>query len=406
MGKGRKKIVMIIPSLGRGGAERSFCNVSNELSKEYDVLNIVFNKDERISFPLRAELASLDVPGGANLLSKATNFFKRVRRLKRIKRKFGADISISFLQGADLINILSRQKDKVVVSIRGSLQFDWQNIGWYGFINRWLVIPLVYRFAQRVVTVNEGIRWEFNKYFHVNPKKVTVIPNFYSLAELQRLGEESLSSDLQLFFKNEYLVISSRLSKEKNVLFLLKVFHGLVRRGYEGNLLVIGDGPERQRLIDYCKNEEIPSWEMGEPQTGSARVFFVGSQPNPLMFLRGADAFLMASVSEGFPNAIIEAMSQQVLVVAADCPWGPRELITDGFTPEQSFLNDPIVGKNGILMSRYTGLEADIEIWGDYLIKILNDAQLVKTIKANALKRLNEFTTEAVVQKWVSVLEE
>ncbi len=59
----RKKIMMIIPNLSFGGAQRSFSKLSMELAKHAEVINVVFNKEGIADFPLGGELISLEVAG-------------------------------------------------------------------------------------------------------------------------------------------------------------------------------------------------------------------------------------------------------------------------------------------------------------------------------------------------------
>lgn len=87
-------------------------------------------------------------------------------------------------------------------------------------------------------------------------------------------------------------------------------------------LSLVGDGPERMRL-------EYLARELGIAE----RVRFAGSVPpsDVLSHLRSADAFVLASHSEGRPNAILEALAAELPVIASDVP-GTRELVHEGIT--------------------------------------------------------------------------
>jgi hypothetical protein len=120
----RKKILMIIPNLGLGGAQRAFHDHSVELSKYYDVTEAVFDLDSENLYPSGNPLVTLGVEGGGSILDKARNFWQRVAQLRLLKRKVRADVCISHLEGADYVNILSKGSEKVVLLIQGSKTYD------------------------------------------------------------------------------------------------------------------------------------------------------------------------------------------------------------------------------------------------------------------------------------------
>ncbi len=84
-------------------------------------------------------------------------------------------------------------------------------------------------------------------------------------------------------------------------------------------LHVIGDGPELSNL-------EIESLNLGISQ----RVKFYGFKKDFSKVLGESDIFVLPSFYEGFPNALIEAMSVPVACVSSDCIAGPSDIIKEG----------------------------------------------------------------------------
>jgi glycosyltransferase involved in cell wall biosynthesis len=249
----RKKVVlMIIPNLGAGGAQRSFTNISNALAETFVVVNVVFNTNVEPVYPLKNKLISLNIEGGSNVFSKLINFYCRVVKLKKIKKQNGATVSISFLEGADYINILSRVNDKIIVSVRGSKMYDGNIKGWLGNFRKKVLIPYLYKQADNIITVNAGIIKELNEEFGLRTIPKRVIYNFYNRDEISSLSRLPLPDVFNWLPKENYIVICSRLAREKNILPMISVFSRLVNKGYKSKLVIIGDGPQRMFIEAHC----------------------------------------------------------------------------------------------------------------------------------------------------------
>ena len=122
-----KTILMLIPQLTYGGAERVFHDHARELAAAgHRVIECVFDGHERVDFPTQNQLISLDVPAaGPGLLSKARTLLRRAARLRTLKRELQIDVCISHLEGADYLNLLSRGREQVILCVHNSKQHDW-----------------------------------------------------------------------------------------------------------------------------------------------------------------------------------------------------------------------------------------------------------------------------------------
>jgi len=184
-----KKVLLIIPEMTMGGAQRSMAKLSIELAKYHRVWLLVFN-EMNIAYPYGGELLSLDVAPKKGIVGKALSFLSRVSRVKALKTKLQIDISISFLEGADYINILSKRKEKVIISIRGSKQHDENMLKTLYYLRTKVLIPKLYRRADWIVTVNKGIADELLTAFRINETRIKTIYNFDDVDEIRNLANQ------------------------------------------------------------------------------------------------------------------------------------------------------------------------------------------------------------------------
>src|SRR5690606_5708333 len=120
----KPKVMLIIPEICVGFAQRSLAKLSIELFKYDIIVFVLVYRGQLIASPYVGELYSLDVYPSNTWHSKVFAFLKRIQRLKKLKKSLGVDVCVSFLEGADYINVLSKTREKVVLSIRGSKLHD------------------------------------------------------------------------------------------------------------------------------------------------------------------------------------------------------------------------------------------------------------------------------------------
>lgn len=130
-----------------------------------------------------------------------------------------------------------------------------------------------------------------------------------------------LRNDLGIADDEQVILSVGRLSKEKGHADLIAAFRQLVTdRSENYRLVIVGDGPERNRLQSLAEDGRFAD-----------RVRFTGQVANVQPFYALADVFVMASHSEGSPNALLEAMAAGVPVVAT-AVGGVPEIVTHNET--------------------------------------------------------------------------
>ena len=103
-----KNIAIIVPTLNKGGAERVAANMSLEFSKHYNVYTIVHDGRD-IIYPYGGKLIDLALPPASSVPGKILTLLKRIRALRKIKKEYAIDVSISHLPPSNYVNIFSRR---------------------------------------------------------------------------------------------------------------------------------------------------------------------------------------------------------------------------------------------------------------------------------------------------------
>jgi glycosyltransferase involved in cell wall biosynthesis len=135
-------------------------------------------------------------------------------------------------------------------------------------------------------------------------------------------------------------------------------------------LIILGRGDKKEELKNLARNLNIDEY-----------VTFLGFQSNPYGLVARSNLFVLSSLWEGFPNALIEAMACRIPVISTDCSSGPKEIITSGV--------------NGLLVP-----VGDVDILADAILKVLTDKELSNKIAKNGRKRVMDFEAKKVVREY------
>jgi glycosyltransferase involved in cell wall biosynthesis len=403
-----KRILILIPNLGAGGAQKVFRGQLHMLSSEFRfVTGCVFNWKGAFESDSQLHITSLDVDAGKNVFSKAWMFVQRIRRLRALKKKLQITHCISHLEGADYVNLLSPVGDHRICWIHGSKFHDANIAGFLGVIRRKILMPLLYPKAARIVTVSKGISEEFNRFVkHTAKCKVQVIYNGFHLSDT--VDDQEQVSGLKenpIFRDNPVIISHCRLSRQKNLKSLLKIHRTLLNSKPHTKLVIVGDGELFDELLKYCNSLGLATWTWKQQKDVDARsdVYFIGYQSNPFPYLRQASLFAMTSDWEGFPLALCEAMACGLPVITADCFTGPREIIAPELLGPQP-VQSPVETEYGLLMPMANEEQASSDLWAKCISQMMDDKYSNDNKRAIRLDRIKQFDQAKTNYQTISLL--
>jgi glycosyltransferase involved in cell wall biosynthesis len=304
------KLVLLIPTLDRSGAEKQFTLLATRLPRdEFDVHAVALTR----TGPYESVLRDAGV--------RLTTLHKRVRidpialwRLKLLLDAERPDVLHSWIFAANAYGRLvagNRPRPKVIVSER--CVDSWKS-GW----QLWLDRRQIGR-TTRLVGNSASVA-DFYRGLGVPAEKITVIPNGVEIPDGPLADRDGALAEFQIPPGSRVIGFVGRLARQKRVqdiIWAMQLLKQLTDRVY---LLLVGEGPERNDLIALARHVGCENL-----------VRFVGYRADAARLIGLCNAFWLASEFEGMSNSIMEAMAAGVPVVASDIPPN-RELVVDSET--------------------------------------------------------------------------
>lgn len=381
-----KKVAFFIPDLGGAGAERVVSNLTQALAeKGYDIFLILYNQKD-MAYAYGGKLLIIDGSSSVLLKNKILKFLYRTYRLKMLKLKYKFDVVISFLENPDFQNILTKGKEKVYISVRNYASKSYSK-------SKKLISKLLYRRADKIIAVSEGVKEDLINNFFIREQKIKVIYNPYDLEKINLLSEEAIEEKFQDIFNKKCILNTGRLTMQKGQWHLIRVFSYVCHEFSDVELVFQGEGPLLVELKRLAENLRIID-----------RVHFVGFQGNPFKFMKNSFMYVLTSLYEGFPNTLVEAMICGLPVISADCKSGPREiLLSDKDSIDESY---------GILLDEFQQnkdvegliLSEEEKKMAARICQLLRNNEEYQAYRTKSIERSKDFRLTNIIEEWRKIL--
>ncbi|MFC5458351.1 glycosyltransferase family 4 protein [Massilia niabensis] len=314
------RILIYIHSLENGGAERVVSNLANywaSIGWDITVVTVASQSTDFYVLDPTVTRMCLDLTGSSrNVLAGFARTARRAQALRRILQRVQPDVALSAMHTANVILSLAARGLPGLRTIGSEHNFPpkapmgiiWETLRRHAYGRLTAVVALTQECADWLGA-------------HSYAKRILVIPNPVawplSSNEPRVLPAASCPAGRQI------LLGVGRLSEEKNFAALIDIFSRLAPRHPDWDLVILGEGPERQALTAQVQAAGL-----------AQRIFLPGSVGNMGDWYERAALYAMSSHFEGFPNTLVEAMAYGLPAVSFDCDTGPRDIIrhdVDGF---------------------------------------------------------------------------
>lgn len=244
-----------------------------------------------------------------------------------------------------------------------------------------------YKYADGIIANSHGVADDIIKVTGIDKNKVSVIYNPKNLEFIRTRSQEEVGH-IWLARKTVPVIIAvGRLRVQKNFPLLIRAFVRVVRN-IPSRLIIIGGGREEERLRALLR--ELDCEDI---------VSLPGYQDNPYAYMSKADLFVSASLWEGMPNTILEALVCGLPVIASDCDSGPREILA----PDTDYR---FRLKSGIEYAKYGVLFAvnDENALVEAMTKLLRDTALRREYASRTSERIKEFDSQKILDDYARAL--
>lgn len=357
------KVAILIPNL-YGGTGTFAKNLGKGFKKyvrdKYDLILVMFNKK---GFNEKDKELFDDVKIiNSEIHTDFRRFFEtflHLYYLKKIIREIKPDIVFSIGTYLNILSFFSFKKNKLILSEHDvpSVRLKYSTFG--KLIK--FIAKSVYK-KSVMVGISKVIIKNLKKNFKV--KKAFLIYYGIDNKRIQKYAEEQIEENI---LNRPYVVFVGRFTLQKDVFTLIKGYFEAFKKGIKENLLLIGEGEEKDNIIKLIKKLGLEK-----------KVFLLGYKENPYKYIKRAKALILSSIWEGLPYILLEAISLGIPVISTDCPSGPSEILEDG--------------KFGILVpvKNYKRL-------GEAIYELLRDSDKLKEFQEKAIKRSEFFSLKKMV---------
>ena len=365
-GQGNLKLAIVVPSLGAGGAERVAGIVANGLARSgVQVTFIALDRPDEprhVDLENEVHLMRLALTGASrNSLTAISTNWTRIRALRRALQTASPDGVLSAVTETNVLTLMAAGRRWPVLVWEHTDPWLWKlkKPWWWA---RWFL----YRRAVSVVFLS---RHHANYFKHRGYQIMSeVIPNPVPALSVTGMSEGAIP------VPKPFILGVGRLDRLKGFFELLGLFKQVKSNHPEWSLVIVGDGNEAASLKQSAEY-------LGIAQS----VYFTGAVMDPYPYYRAGEIFISLSELEGFPMALIEAMSCGCPVVVNAYSEAVQEIIDHG--------------QNGFIVDR-----SNKENLYQVVNRLVVDDKLRKQIGHNGASVLDTYAEAKIIDGWKQLI--
>ena len=387
----KEKILIIIHSLLRGGAEHVFAQLINQLHTRFEIHVILIHNGIAYTLPPDVAVTGLKEKLFENFLISYCRLPYSAYKVYRYCKKHQIKTRISVLNRPTIINAFLKSvfklEGKVIICERSNqaqfIEFLSRGNKLKSSIYKKVIVS-AYRQADLILTNSKLTAAGIQQSFEIT-NEVKVIYNPVDIKGINDKAGEVPHFEFEPGIT--YFIGVGVMRAEKNWALLVKAI--ALMNNPNIKLILVGYGSEKE----LNKMNAIVA-ELGVQD----KIIFTGMQPNPYQYIARAHCLVLCSMLEGFPNVVLESLALGVPVISTDCRSGPREILAPGTNPEMEVTNSLELAEFGILCP--VNSEA---LLAEAMHKMYTDKNLHGSYALKAKQRAGDFEATIISQQYGDV---
>lgn len=312
-------ILIFVANLDVGGAEWVIVNLCNELIRSRDInIKLISAKQGRLIGMLDKEIEVIELRAGI-----AKSILPLLKEMILFKHDFvlvtqrGAAVVMGIIHAITFSNSQFIVRE-AAANFHSSLtkKNKLSNTVWR------ILYKYIYRSADLIIANSVSTYKSLIDSHIINPMspKCKILDNPVNLELIKQKAMLPIDGEMKSHFEGQSTFICiNRLTEVKQVDIIIQAFAVLKESHPYAILLVVGDGPEKNRLQTIVYNLGLTKC-----------IFFLGKLENPYRYLNISDVLVLASNWEGFGMVVVEALALGVNVVTTNNGSGASDIIGNG----------------------------------------------------------------------------
>lgn len=310
----KPKVALLIPNLTGGGAERVMVILANEFSNTHCDVDLVIVNDDDMHY-------SSELSGKVNLVNlhkkRAIGSISSIRRYLRAAKPDALITTLNHVTAAAALALSISGKLPTKFYPREDRAPKKYSIREPYMLFLSHIVKWAYNKADGIISLSDDMANQLRQHYRLRTPIHTIYNPVY-FNDILTKAEEEIKPALPWDSGNKFVLGVGRLTTQKDFKTLIHAI-AIVKTSHNINLVLLGDGPERESLITLATELNIQD-----------SLYMPGFVDNPFAYMKFADIFVLSSILEGLPNALIQALVCGTTCIATNCPTGPREVLQDG----------------------------------------------------------------------------
>lgn len=368
----KKKVLFLVPTLKfGGGAAKVASTLTIKFADKYD-LSIISLFHHQELHPFKGKYYTLAVK------DYYAGTITKLIYLQKLIKNISPDIIITYMNFTSFwiipILYLFKINTPLIINVNSNPDSNFRKKFYFKYLMKFL-FPL--KKVTAVVPVSKELKMLLTQKYRINKLKIIPIYNGIDIEKIKQKALEKID-----IYENEFnnlniikFITIGRLSGEKGHKYLIEAFTKVIKKIPNSKLFIIGEGKARVQIEKMIQERNL-----------NDSVFLLGYLHNPYRYISRSDIFVLPSLSEGLPYALIEALICKIPIISTNCETGPKEILENG--------------EYGILTK-----VADSQDLAEKMISLAKDENARRNFSNISHKRIKAFEIKICIEKWIRLID-